>query len=383
MTENNSIQKEGKPHWVKTILNTAGEPEQETKSRKANLIEFFGVMTFILVDLWFLAYPAVLLGIGWLNTLSIVLLVIGALSLFFISPNIHKDEFNGWGLGNPINLFKEIKEAEKNKKFILLTIVIGINIGLIVAFWTFWIEVADFIGIDQAEAIKIQKSLGGSILIIIIGVIIAFIFSTVVIRYDNFLPALKTAFKIIIPMAIFMLILGPLVNGIDVLFAFNPSDFALNVFGYIFWGIIQQLLFSSYFGTRIRKGVPPAKDINSPEYKKRRYLVAVINGSFFGLLHIPSWWLLLGTWLLGIFLSYVFMEDKNRNLVALGFIHGFLGSMLGWLFSSKEAEGGLNIEMSVGPWNVDYFDPSIFIVCGILVALFIVAIIYIYKNWED
>ncbi|MHA1335828.1 MAG: hypothetical protein ACTSPW_08755, partial [Promethearchaeota archaeon] len=119
MTENNSIQKEGKPYWVKTILNTAGEPEQETKSRKANLIEFFGVMTFILVDLWFLAYPAVLLRIDWLNTLSIVLLVIGALSLFFISPNIHKDEFNGWGLGNPINLFKEIKEAEKNKKFIL------------------------------------------------------------------------------------------------------------------------------------------------------------------------------------------------------------------------------------------------------------------------
>ena len=77
------------------------------------------------------------------------------------------------------------------------------------------------------------------------------------------------------------------------------------------------------------------------------------------------------------------MEDKNRNLVALGFIHGFLGSMLGWLFSSKEAEGGLNIEMSVGPWNVDYFDPFIFIVCGILVALFIVAIIYIYKNWEE
>ncbi|MHA1273488.1 MAG: hypothetical protein ACTSQP_03130 [Promethearchaeota archaeon] len=383
MTENNSIQKEGKPYWVKTILNTAGEPEQETKSRKANLIEFFGVMTFILVDLWFLAYPAVLLRIDWLNTLSIVLLVIGALSLFFISPNIHKDEFNGWGLGNPINLFKEIKEAEKNKKFILLTIVIGLNIGLIVAFWTFWIEVADFIGIDQAEAIKIQKSLGGSILIIIVGVIIAFIFSTVVIRYDNFLPALKTAFKIIIPMAIFMLILAPLINGIDVLLAFNPSDFALNVFGYIFWGVIQQLLFSSYFGTRIRKGIPPIKDINSPEYKKRRYLVAVINGSFFGLLHIPSWWLLLGTWLLGIFLSYVFMEDKNRNLVALGFIHGFLGSMLGWLFSSKEAEGGLNIEMSVGPWNVDYFDPSIFIVCGILVVIFTIAIIYIYKNWED
>jgi hypothetical protein len=77
------------------------------------------------------------------------------------------------------------------------------------------------------------------------------------------------------------------------------------------------------------------------------------------------------------------MEDKNRNLVALGFIHGFLGSMLGWLFSSEEAEGGLDIEMSVGPWNVEYFDISIFIVVGILLTIYIAAIIYINKNWKD
>ena len=33
--------------------------------------------------------------------------------------------------------------------------------------------------------------------------------------------------------------------------------------------------------------------------------------------------------------------------------------------------------------NVDYFDISIFFVVGILVALFIAAMIYIYKKWED
>ena len=112
-------------------------------------------------------------------------------------------------------------------------------------------------------------------------------------------------------------------------------------------------------------------------------MVAILNGSFFGLLHIPSWYLLAVTWFLGIFLSYVFMEDKNRNLVALGFIHGVLGSMLGWLFSSSEAEGGLDIEMSVGPWNVEYLDVSIFIVVGVLVALFVAAMIYVYKKWEE
>lgn len=373
----------GKPHWVRALSNTAGELEQETKSRKANLIEFFAVMTFILVDLWLIAYPAVLLGIDWLNTLSIVLLVIGALYLFFVAPNWHKDEFYGWGLGNPVVLISEIKEAQQKKKIALIAIVLVLVVGLTLAVYFLWTDVADFIGIEEIQANEMKQTPGGSAMIIGLGALGAFLFATICIRYDNFFSALKTAFIIIIPMAIFMLILGPLVNGMDVLYAFNAGDFALNVFGYIFWGFIQQLLFSSYFGTRIRKGVGPAEDLESSEQKKRMWLVAFINGSFFGLLHIPSWWLLLGTWILGIFLSYVFMRDKNRNLVALGFIHGFLGSMLGWLFSSSEAEGGLDVEMSVGPWNVEYFDITIFIVVGILVALFIAAIIYISKKWED
>ncbi|MHA1149441.1 MAG: CPBP family glutamic-type intramembrane protease [Promethearchaeota archaeon] len=374
---------EGKPYWVRSLTNTAGELEQETKTRKSNLIEFFAVMTFIMVDLWLIAYPAHLLGITWLNTLSIVLLVIGALFLLLISPNIHKDEFHGWGLGTPIDLFHQIKRAEQWKKIILLSILLLLIVGLTAAFYIFWTEVADFVGMTEQDAMQLKESSSGMIFIMGLGAIIAFLFATICIRYDNFFSALKTAFIIIIPMAILMLILGPLINGIDVFLVFNATDFILNVFGYIFWGFIQQLLFSSYFGTRIRKGVGPTDDLNSIEQKKRRFMVAIINGSFFGLLHIPSWWLLLGTWILGVLLSYAFMRDRNRNLVALGFIHGFLGSMLGWLFSSSESEGGLDIEMSVGPWSVDTFQISIFIVVGILVVLFIAAIIYIYKKWED
>jgi len=378
MAEQEERYPEGKEHWVRTIKNTAGELEQETKTRKSNLIEFFLTMTIVLVTLWLMAYPAELLDIDWLNTVAIAILAIGAIVFILIGPFVHKDEFSGWGLGNPKYLIRDIRKADRQKKIILLSIVSILIMGLTVAFYVFWTEVADFIGIDEPEAIEIKNSLGGTALIIGGGLFAAFLFSTVIIRYDNFLSALKTSLKIIGVLALLMIVCAFLINGPEAFLGFSLIGFILNFFGYIFWGTIQQLLFSSYFGTRIRKGFAPAKDPD--KIKKKRFWVAFLNGSFFGLLHIPSWELLGITWFLGIFLSYVFMEDKNRNIVALGVIHGFLGSMLGWLFSSG---GTVDVDMSVGPWSVDYFDPVIFIFVGIHVALYIAAMIYVYKKWKE
>ncbi len=379
--DENNCKLESKPHWVRAIQNTAGELEQETQSRKENLIEFFFTMTLILVALWLIAYPAVLLGIEWLNILAIVILAIGGITLL-ISPLIHKDEFSGWGLGNPITLYKDIKEAETPKKIILILIVGGLITGLTIAALVFWTYVAGFFGIDEQSALDFQNGPGGTMIVIFIGILISFLFATLIIRYDNFFSALLTAFKIILPLAILMIICALLINGPEAFMGFNPATMALSIFGYIFWGTIQQLLFSSYFGTRVRKGFAPAE--NPDDVKERRFWVAFLNGAFFGLLHIPSWILLGVTWLLGVFLSYVFMKDRNRNLVALGFVHGVLGSMLGWLFSSGESEEeGLGISMNVGPWSMDYLDVSIFIFVGILVALFVAAMIYVYIKWEE
>jgi hypothetical protein len=368
----------GKEHWVRALQNTAGELEQETKTRKSNLIEFFLTMTIILVTLWLMAYPAVLLDIDWLNTTAIVILAVGALILILFGPHIHKDEFTGWGLGNPVHLYKLIKRSRKNIKILIISIVCLIMVGLTISVYIFWPIIVDFVGITDDSIINLNSTAGGPAIIIGIGIFLAFLFSTVLIRYDNFLTALLTSLKIIAALALLMIVCALLINGPEAFLGFNPALFVLSFFGYIFWGTIQQLAFSSYFGTRIRKGFAPAED---PEkIKKKRFWVAFLNGSFFGLLHIPSWELLGITWFLGIFLSYVFMNDKNRNLVALGVIHGFLGSMLGWLFSSG---GTVDVEMSVGPWNLKTFDISIFIFVGVLVAIFVVAMIYVYKKWED
>ena len=84
---------------------------------------------------------------------------------------------------------------------------------------------------------------------------------------------------------------------------------------------------------------------------RKRLLVATLSGSCFGLIHINSYGLVMVTFLLGIFLTYVFMKDINRNLVALGFIHGLLGSSFSIFFSHGKA-GPLTVDYGVGPSHV-------------------------------
>jgi hypothetical protein len=105
--------------------------------------------------------------------------------------------------------------------------------------------------------------------------------------------------------------------------------------------------------------------------------VATLSGSCFGLIHINSYGLVAVTFLLGIALTYVFMEDKNRNLVALGFIHGLLGSSFGTFFS-KGKSGALEVDYSVGPWNVDNPTWGV-LVFPVLCILFYAALILWYS----
>jgi hypothetical protein len=100
-----------------------------------------------------------------------------------------------------------------------------------------------------------------------------------------------------------------------------------------------------------------------------------LNGAFFGIIHINSWLLAGVCWLLGVFLSWVFMEDHNRNLIALGFIQGFLGSSVGWLFSHGKG-GALAMSMGVGPSHMKGFDPITVAVVAALIIGFIAFIVH-------
>lgn len=368
--------------WIRSIPNTSGEAERESRSRRFNVIEGFLVMTLLLVVLWYVQYPFGVLGEN--NAVvagTTVLLTVAALYCLFVSPFIHKDTLTSWGLGNPMALWRTVRHGNGPWRLMTGGIVIVLTVGLTAVVYWQWIEVADFLfDMKEPTAAAIIASPIGKVGVVLLGLLLALFFTTCVIRYDNFLSALFTAFKVLLVLGTTLYLLAFAVMGVSAFSDFEGPKFALDVFGYVFWGALQQLLFCSYFGTRLRKGFAPAQ---LPEnIWKVRLAVAVLNGAFFGIIHINSWSLVLVCWLLGCVLSWVFMENHNRNLVALGFIHGFLGSSVGWLFDGDKA-GGFEIEMGVGPTHMDGFDPVTMIIVTFLIVGFTAFILRAWWRWRE
>lgn len=116
----------------------------------------------------------------------------------------------------------------------------------------------------------------------------------------------------------------------------------LNVFaiggqwsGYVFWGFLQQLLFMGIFSVQFCR----AFDIGRSRLALS--LACLCSATFFGLIHIPNFWLSLVTFLGGLFGSLYSLQC--RNLFSLGIVHGFGGTMMNKL---------LPINFSVGPSQV-------------------------------
>ncbi|HUW60027.1 MAG TPA: CPBP family intramembrane glutamic endopeptidase [Candidatus Bathyarchaeia archaeon] len=376
--------------WTRSIINTCGEAERESKSRKFNIIEAFAVMTFTLVVLWVVQYPfGVLLKMKAVNNVGNVLLFAGAMYLLFVSPFVHRDTLASWGLGDPVALWRRLsgggspaglRDGSGSGRLLLGAIVITVTVCLAGIFYWQWVEASDFLFDMKTErALEIKQGLLGKAGVLLLGLVLATFLATCVIRYDNFFSALFTAIKIIAVLGGLLYLAAIGTMGTKAFADFHAPKFALDVFGYVIWGAIQQLLFCSYFGTRIRKGFAPAQD--PARRTRKRFWVAVLTGLFFGLIHINSWYLVAVTWLLGIFLSYVFMADKNRNLIALGFVHGFLGSSVGWLFS--RGKGNIEVEMGVGPGHIHGFDlPTVLVVAPLIIG-FMIFMIYAWRTWRE
>ena len=421
---------------------TAGELERERYSRNANFIEAMGIMVFILAILWVIAYPfGVMGGVAGAQRLSEILMVVGALYMLFVAPFLHRDTAASWGLGSPLGLWRMLKEASPGKRAALLLIIAALFVGLNIMNVYHWERVVRFFNLHRTGIRDWNQGFPGALGMVTFGSVLSLIIVTCGIRYDNFLSAFRTAMIIALPLFALILLGAIAQRGRSVFDDFTISAFLIGVFGYIFWGFVQQLLFSSYLGTRIRKGFGPSTapgNVIALEKRmtftaifglvgafaaatllfallrrghgdeipgwslfafagfmlplfaayawfyardRKRLLVATLSGSCFGLIHIDSYGLVAVTFLLGIALTYVFMKDANRNLVALGFIHGLLGSSFGTFFS-KGKSGALEVDYSVGPWNVREPTWGVLII-PILCILFYVAMTVWYARFHQ
>ncbi len=396
------------------LRTTAGDLEAERRSRVWNALEALGIMVFVLVVLWPFAYGCgILPGIRAVHVAANAMLVAGGAFILFVLPFVHGDTLDSWGLGNPKALWRVLRHGTPGQRARYGAIVLALFAVLNYANYNQWHEVAGFFGLDKTTALELRGSFPGILAVFAVGAALSGLIIFAAIRYDNFPSAFATAMKVSLPLLVLMFLAALVDRGWEVVHTFRPTTWLLGVFGYVFWGFIQQLLFSAYFGTRFRKAFAPSSTLGNTSNwgqtvalfaagtgvlgaaaiavavriaygewgldaaqlaltalflapigavyghffrrDSKRLLVATLAASCFGLIHIDSYGLVFVTWGLGIVLVYVFMEDKNRNLVALGFIHGLLGSSFGEFFSSGKS-GLLEVDYSVGPWNVD--DPT-------------------------
>jgi len=85
---------------------------------------------------------------------------------------------------------------------------------------------------------------------------------------------------------------------------------------YPIWGTIQQLLTIGLI----------AGNLQDLKYKKLADITIIsITALLFAIVHFPYYWLVIGTFLLAAFYSYLYL--KIRNLFVLGILHGWLGAL--------------------------------------------------------
>jgi len=426
------------------LQTTAGDWEREARSRRFNGVEALGIYIFILAVLWPYGYLFGYLGENELIAQSAwTMLTLGALYVLFVSPFLHRDTLDSWGLGGPRHTLGILRAASPGRRNLLIAIMATLWLGLNITNYWRWPDVARFLQLHKITLAGVpgrefHQHFPHIALVFLIGFVLSSLIVFCAIRYDNFGSAFKTAMKISLPLVGIVFLgayLASLQVGTNPFADFSITKYSLDVFGYVFWGFTQQLLFSAYFGTRFRKTFAPAQATDNviPKERrirfaiqsgaaigatlsllffvlmrflypaedspvsliawmfvfiapfgalwgyfygkdKRRLLVATLSGSLFGLIHIDSYGLVAATFLLGVFLTYVFMEEKNRNLVALGFIHGLLGSTFGWLFSSGQV-GSLEIDYSVGPAGVNQHGIGV-IVFPVICILFYAIVAY-------
>ena len=130
-------------------------------------------------------------------------------------------------------------------------------------------------------------------------------------RRDNFGKTIKLLVPFAVGAIVLFLIVGYFQDSL------NPTWHILPILvTYPLWGVIQQFLIIGLVSGNMH-------DLERPRLNK--VLIVLVSAVLFSVVHYPSNWLMIGTFLLAIFYGIVYL--RIRNLYALGLFHGWLGAL--------------------------------------------------------
>ena len=130
-------------------------------------------------------------------------------------------------------------------------------------------------------------------------------------RMDNFLTVVRSILPFgLTALAIFICI-GLYQDTINITWHIIPI-----LILYPIWGIIQQFLLIALTAGNLQD----FKNLKLP-----KSLIIFFAAILFGLIHYPFAWLIVSTFILGIFYGVIYL--KQRNIYALGIFHGWLGGL--------------------------------------------------------
>ncbi|WP_299366522.1 CPBP family intramembrane glutamic endopeptidase [Winogradskyella sp.] len=130
-------------------------------------------------------------------------------------------------------------------------------------------------------------------------------------KWDNF----KVVIRLMLPFAIISVSLFFIVGFIQGTINLTWHVIPLLI-TYPIWGSVQQFLTIGLLAGNL-------KDLKKVKLKKG--FIILVTAIFFSVLHYPSLWLMLGTFVLALFYGYIYL--KAKNIYALGLLHGWLGAL--------------------------------------------------------
>lgn len=130
-------------------------------------------------------------------------------------------------------------------------------------------------------------------------------------RTDNF----KQVIKLILPFALFsilsFIIIGYYKETINITWHILPL-----LITYPIWGTVQQFLTIALVAGNLNE---------IKRIKLSKSAIILLTAILFSIVHYPSIWLMLGTFILALFYGYVYLTHKN--IYVLGLLHGWLGTL--------------------------------------------------------